>query len=41
MTKRRITPEINALSTLLFGAVLLLLILVNVWQIRDKKKARY
>ena len=27
MTKRRITPEINALSTLLFGAVLLLLIL--------------
>ena len=41
MTKRRITPEINALSTLLFGTVLLLLILVNVWQIRDKKKARY
>lgn len=40
MTKRRITPEINALSTLLFGAVLLLLILVNVRQIRDKKKSR-
>ena len=35
MTKKPVTPEINALSTLMFGAVLLLLILVNVRQIRD------
>ena len=36
MVKRRITPEINALSTLMFGAVLILLILVNVSQIRGQ-----
>lgn len=35
ITKRPMTPEINALSTLMFGAVLLLLILVNIRQIRD------
>ncbi len=35
MTKKPITPEINALSTLMFGAVLLLLLLVNFGQIRD------
>ena len=35
MTKKPITPEINALSTLMFGAVLLLLLLVNLGQIRD------
>lgn len=35
MTKRPVTPEINALSTLMFGAVLLLLLLVNIRQIRD------
>ena len=29
MVKRRVTPEINALSTLMFGTVLILLILVN------------
>lgn len=34
MVKRRVTPEINALSTLMFGAVLILLILVNVLQIK-------
>ena len=38
MDKRRVTPEINALSTLMFGAVLLMLILVNVMQIRDQSK---
>lgn len=38
MVKRRITPEINALSTLMFGTVLILLILVNVLQIRGKPK---
>ncbi len=41
MTKKPITPEINALSTLMFGAVLLLLLLVNLGQIRDgAKKAK-
>lgn len=35
-----VTPEINALSTLMFGAILLLLILVNVAQIRGQPKAR-
>lgn len=38
MVKRRVTPEINALSTLMFGTVLILLILVNVLQIRGKPK---
>ncbi len=41
MVKRRVTPEINALSTLMFGAVLVLLVLVNVLQMRsnpNKKK---
>ena len=35
MTKKPITPEINTLSTLMFGAVLLLLLLVNIRQIRS------
>ena len=38
MTKKPITPEINALSTLLFGSVLLLLVLVNVYQMRDRSR---
>ena len=38
MTKKPITPEINALSTLLFGSVLLLLLLVNVYQMRDRSR---
>ena len=40
MAKKRVSPEINALSTLMFGAILLLLILVNVAQIRGQPKAR-
>ena len=40
MVKRRVTPEINALSTLMFGTVLVLLILVNVAQIRDQSRSR-
>ncbi len=40
MVKRRVTPEINALSTLMFGAVLLMLILVNVLQMRSAPKAK-
>ena len=38
MTKKHITPEINALSTLMFGSVLVLLVIVNLRQIRDAKK---
>ena len=37
MTKRRVTPEINAVSTLLFAAVLLLLVASN---IRDAAQSR-
>ena len=40
MTKKRVSPKINALSTLLFGAVLLLLIIVNLRQMRDMKKQK-
>ena len=36
MVKRRVTPEINALSTLMFGAVLVMLVLVNVLQMRSE-----
>lgn len=38
MTKKRVSPKINALSTLLFVTVLLLLILVNVRQNREEAK---
>lgn len=41
MTKKPMTPEINALSTLMFGTVMLLLVIVNLRQIREgsqKKK---
>ena len=37
MTKRRITPEINAVSSLLFLAVLILLVLSNVREVRQEK----
>lgn len=40
MTKRRISPKINALSTLLFLTVLILLLIVNVRQMRDEKKLK-
>lgn len=36
MTRKRISPEINALSTLLFAFVLLLLIIINVRQKKDE-----
>jgi len=39
MTKKRVTPEINAVSTLLFGAVLILLIVSNVMEARQEKLA--
>ncbi|MBO7739355.1 MAG: ABC transporter permease subunit, partial [Oscillospiraceae bacterium] len=39
MTKKRITPEINAISTLLFVVVLVLLVVVNVREAQQEKKA--
>ncbi len=40
MTKKRVTPDMYALSTLIFVAILLLLVLLNVSQIRGEKKLR-
>lgn len=40
MARRGINPKLNALSTIMFVAVLLLLIIVNVRQAQDEKKAR-
>ena len=40
MTKKRVTPDMYALSTLIFLAVLVMLILVNVSQVRGDKKRR-
>ncbi len=40
MTKKRVSPEINAVSTLLFGVVLVLLILSNVLELRQEKLAQ-
>jgi spermidine/putrescine transport system permease protein len=37
MTRRRISPEINAISTILFSAVLILLIVVNVREARQEE----
>jgi ABC-type spermidine/putrescine transport system permease subunit II/spermidine/putrescine-binding protein len=37
MTKKRVTPEINAVSTLLFFTVLLLLVIVNVREARMER----
>ncbi len=36
MTRKMVSPEINALSTLLFGIILTLLIAINLRQIKDK-----
>lgn len=40
MTRKIVSPEINALSTLLFLSVFILLIVINVRQARDKKTQR-
>ncbi|MBQ4613169.1 MAG: ABC transporter permease [Clostridia bacterium] len=40
MTKKPVTPEVNALSTLMFGSVLILLVIVNARQVRDLKKQK-
>lgn len=38
MTRKRLSPEINALSTLMFVVVLSLLVMINVFQTRDERK---
>ncbi|MDD6011826.1 MAG: ABC transporter permease [Oscillospiraceae bacterium] len=38
MTKKRVTPDMYALSTIIFVTILLLLILLNVSQVRGEKK---
>jgi len=38
MTKKRVTPEINAVSTLLFGTVLVLLVVVNLREAHMEKR---
>jgi len=40
MTRRRITPEINALSTILFLTVLVLLIVINIREARQEDKLK-
>ncbi len=40
MTKKRVTPDMYALSTLIFVAILFLLVLLNVSQVRGEKKMR-
>lgn len=36
MTRKMVSPEINALSTLLFGVIFILLIIINVRQVKPK-----
>jgi spermidine/putrescine transport system permease protein len=40
MTRKRVSPEINALSTLLFGTIIVLLLLINLRNSKDKKPSR-
>lgn len=40
MTRKRISPEINALSTLMFLVIFILLIIVNIRNSRDSKEAK-
>lgn len=40
MTRVRMRPDINALSTLMVAAILLLLVLVNIFEARSNKKKR-
>ncbi|MGN1418694.1 MAG: ABC transporter permease [Acutalibacteraceae bacterium] len=40
MTKKRVTPDMYALSTLIFVAILLLLILLNVTQVKGEKRMK-
>ena len=38
MTKKKVTPEINAISTLLFVTVLILLAVINAREARQERK---
>ena len=38
MTRKRVSPEINALSTVLFAVVMVLLIIINIRNAKDQKK---
>jgi len=40
MTRRRVSPEINALSTILFVSVLILLIIINVRDVKQDEKQK-
>ena len=40
MTRRRVSPEINALSTILFLTVLILLVIINVREIRQEESRK-
>ena len=40
MTKKRVTPEVNAVSTILFLSVLLLLVLSNIKEVRAEARER-
>ena len=40
MTRKQISPKINAISTLLFVSVLVLLVIINVRQSRQEAKAK-
>ena len=45
MTRKRVSPEINALSTLLFGTILVLLLVINFSKkrsndVKEKEEAR-
>ena len=40
MTRRRVSPEINALSTILFLTVLALLIIINVREAKQEDKLK-
>ena len=38
MTKKRVSPKINALSTIIFASVFLLLIIINLRQIKGLRR---
>ena len=38
MTKKRISPEINALSTIMFAVVLAILIITNIYGAKKEKE---
>ena len=40
MVRRRVSPELNAVSTLLFVVVLILLVIINVREARQEKALR-